>query len=222
MGKWNRFERMSASIIQTGQGCDHRRVTHSRKEDAMMKTSRTAKNTPASKWLASIRCLLLVTVLVSLALNNRERILDKVRVWNKRFLNPRTLKIAGRKNSPYVLLQHVGRRSGKAYMTPVVADYAQSWEGFLIPLPYGVHTDWCRNVLAAGRCTIIKDQVLYHAIEPTLIDAVEAFPELPVPVRATFRAFGVKKFLKVWTREPASLKNQAGLTAAEKAVETAH
>lgn len=147
--------------------------------------------------LAWIGRALMLAVIVVIAMNNRKRILDKVRVFNKHYLNPCILQIAERRKSPYAILQHVGRRNGSMYTTPVVASFAQSWDGFVIPLPYGVNTDWCRNVMAAGRCTITKNQVVYKAIEPTIIDAAVAFPELPVLLRKTLRSIGVQKFLKV-------------------------
>ena len=180
----------------------------------------TAKNRPARRrnWFAGIRRVLILAVIVSIALNNRERILGKVRIFNKRYLNPRALKIAGRLNSPYATLRHVGRRSGSMYTTPLVADFAQNWDGFIIPLPYGVNTDWCRNVMAAGRCTITKDQVVYNIIEPTIVDAAVAFPELPALLRGTLWAFGVKKFLKVRIEKPAELEKPAEPAVAKETV----
>lgn len=184
-----------------------------------MTGSTTAKNRSASrsKWFAAMRCGLLLAVLVLIARNNRERILDRVRILNKRYLNPRTLRMAGRKHSPYALVRHVGRCSGRAYTTPVVADFARSWDGFVIPLPYGMQTDWCSNVLAAGRCTITKDQTVYQVVEPTIVDAAVALPELPALLRETLRAFGVKQFLKVRLETPAELERPAGLAVAQEA-----
>jgi hypothetical protein len=180
----------------------------------------TAKNHPARRSIsfAWIWCVLILAVIVSIAMNNWERILGKVRVFNKRYLNPRTLKIAGRLKSPYAMVQHVGRRSESVYTTPVVADFAQSWDGFVIPLPYGVKTDWCRNVMAAGRCTITKDQVVYTVIEPTIVDAAVAFPELPALLCGTLRAFGVKKFLKVRIAKLAELEKPEEPAAAKETV----
>jgi deazaflavin-dependent oxidoreductase (nitroreductase family) len=185
-----------------------------------MNGSGTAKNRSARRrnWFAGIRRVLILAVLVSIVMNNRERILSKVRVFNKRYLNPRTLKIAGRLNSPYAMVRHVGRRSGSVYTTPVEAVFAQSWDSFVIPLPYGVNTDWCRNVMAAGRCTITKDQVAYNVIEPTIVDAAVVFPELPALLRGTLRAFGVKKFLKVRIEKPAEFEKPAEPAAAKETV----
>ncbi len=162
-----------------------------------------------SNWFAASRRVLLLAVLASIALHNRERILDRVRIVNKRYLNPRTLKMAGRKNRPYALVQHVGRRTGRAYTTPIEAVFAQGWDGFVIPLPYGTRTDWCRNVMAAGRCTITKDEVVYQVSEPTIVDGAVALPELPALLRETLRVFGVKQFLKVRMEPPAELEHPA-------------
>src|SRR5690348_16438889 len=76
-----------------------------------------------------------------------------VRVFNHYVLNPILQRFAGRPGFYAALLRHTGRRSGRAYETPVVAMLVN--DGVLIPLPYGAHTDWCRNVLAAGRCSMV-------------------------------------------------------------------
>jgi len=62
------------------------------------------------------------------------------------------LPIAGRRRSPYALLEHIGRRSGRAYMTPVGA--FRFGDGFVIGLSYGADVDWCRNVFASGHAAV--------------------------------------------------------------------
>src|SRR5215472_3545354 len=64
------------------------------------------------------------------------------------------LKIAGGRLRAYSLLKHVGRSSGKPYATPLTA-YPLG-DGFVIALLYGDATtvSWCRNVMAAGECTL--------------------------------------------------------------------
>ncbi|HUH69305.1 MAG TPA: nitroreductase, partial [Mycobacterium sp.] len=56
------------------------------------------------------------------------------------------LRLAGRKHWYASAIRHAGRRSGKQYATPVVADRVA--DGFVIPLPYGTRVDWLQNVLA--------------------------------------------------------------------------
>ncbi|GCE27380.1 hypothetical protein KDA_28640 [Dictyobacter alpinus] len=165
-----------------------------------MDTSRLARKRSSRRrggWLAGIRIILMLTVLVAIVRSNRKQILDRIRIFNKHYTNPRVLKIAARRNSPYAVLHHVGRHSGNEYTTPVVADFAQKLESFVIPLPYGSNTDWCRNVMAAGRCTLIKDQVAYTLVAPTIIDAAAVLPELPAPVQRTLRALGLQKFMQI-------------------------
>ncbi|GHO88621.1 hypothetical protein KSZ_66270 [Dictyobacter formicarum] len=147
--------------------------------------------------MVGIRLVLMLAVLVAIARSNRERLLNRLRTFNKHYMNPRVLKIAGRHNSPYAALQHVGRRSESIYTTPVLADFVPRLGGFVIPLPYGENTDWCRNVMASGHFTLTRDQVVYTLIEPTLIDAADVLPELPAPMQGMWRSLGLKKFLKV-------------------------
>ena len=78
---------------------------------------------------------------------------NAVRVFNKHVLNPAMLTLAGRKHWYAAVIRHTGRRSGKSYATPVVADRVA--DGFILPLPYGTGVDWLRNVLAAGSATIV-------------------------------------------------------------------
>lgn len=73
--------------------------------------------------------------------------LAAVRRFNRRYLNPVMLRMAGRRHWYAARLEHVGRTSGRRYATPVVARPLPG--GFAVPLPYGVHVDWLRNVQAA-------------------------------------------------------------------------
>ena len=61
--------------------------------------------------------------------------------------------VAGRRWTPlWGLMRHRGRRSGHPYATPVVLRPIPG--GFVVPLPWGPTTDWCRNVLAAGGAVV--------------------------------------------------------------------
>ena len=52
----------------------------------------------------------------------------------------------------FAVVHHVGRRSGRAYRTPV--NLFPDDGGYVIALPYGPGTDWLKNVLAAGGCEL--------------------------------------------------------------------
>lgn len=56
-----------------------------------------------------------------------------VRTFNKHILNPMMLAVAGRRHWYAAALHHTGRRSGRHYTTPVVAQPVP--DGFVIPLP---------------------------------------------------------------------------------------
>lgn len=52
-------------------------------------------------------------------------------------------------------LQHIGRRSGQEYVTPVLA--VPFGDGFVVPLAYGRSVDWFRNVMVAHGCKLVED-----------------------------------------------------------------
>jgi deazaflavin-dependent oxidoreductase (nitroreductase family) len=115
-------------------------------------------------------------------------------------LNPVILKLAG---GPHFLmaarLTHTGRRSGRTYVTPVSA--RRAGEVALIPLTFGSQSDWSRNVLAAGRCSLRLEGVDYDATAPTLLSLEEADPHIRTVFgrleRASLRLLGIGQFLRL-------------------------
>lgn len=122
---------------------------------------------------------------------------DIVRRYNKYVLNPLMLILAGRRYWYASALHHVGRRSGRRYVTPVVADAVA--DGYLVPLPYGTGVDWLRNILAAGTCTLDVHgrTVTAHALE--VIPAERALALLPPSRASWWRLVGMDEFLKLST-----------------------
>jgi deazaflavin-dependent oxidoreductase (nitroreductase family) len=49
---------------------------------------------------------------------------------------------------PYASIEHVGRRSGRRYSTPVVATV--KGDHIYVAVLYGEESDWVKNVIAAG------------------------------------------------------------------------
>jgi deazaflavin-dependent oxidoreductase (nitroreductase family) len=123
------------------------------------------------------------------------RFLDRVRQFNKRALNPAVLALTRRWSGGYAILHHIGRRSGKRYSTPVVA--IPTAEGFVIPMPYGADTDWCRNVLAAGGCVIQWKGKTYQASEPQVLDLASARAILPPLYRRLLPLVRISQVLRV-------------------------
>ena len=86
------------------------------------------------------------------------------------------LHLAGRPHWYAARLEHVGRRSGKRYATPVVALPVDG--GFAIPLPYGPDVDWRRNLQAAGS-GILQVNGVRHPIRDPRIVAADDLPAVP-------------------------------------------
>ncbi len=120
-------------------------------------------------------------------------IVDPLRRFNKRVTNRLALTPLGRR--VYAVVHHVGRRSGHQYLTPVIVEPTN--DGFLIPLPYGPHTDWRQNVLAVGGCTLEWHGRAYALTNPTVVTAAEALSAFHQPWRFSLRLYGVKEFLRL-------------------------
>jgi deazaflavin-dependent oxidoreductase (nitroreductase family) len=120
---------------------------------------------------------------------------DRVRRFNKRVLNPLMLRLAGRSHWYAGCLEHVGRRSGRTYRTPVVA--LPVLDGFVVPLPYGTHVDWLLNLLAAGTGSLKVKGVQYTVRQPRVLVADKLSGELPPMWRAVSRLYGSQHFLRV-------------------------
>jgi len=116
-----------------------------------------------------------------------------------RILNPAIVRLAGR---PHIRMtsqvRHVGRRSGRQYVTPVSARLAGNH--IVIPLTFGSQSDWSRNVRAAGGCVIRLDGTDYRGVRPRLADGgVLADAEIQAAFarreRLMFRLLGITRFL---------------------------
>jgi deazaflavin-dependent oxidoreductase (nitroreductase family) len=115
-----------------------------------------------------------------------------------KLLNPVMIKLAGRRHvRTAAQIHHVGRRSGREYVTPV--GVRLTGDTFVIPLTFGNSSDWSRNVRAAEGCTIRLDGADYRAVQPELADRDQAAPVVRAafsPVwRAMFRMLGIRQYL---------------------------
>jgi deazaflavin-dependent oxidoreductase (nitroreductase family) len=113
-----------------------------------------------------------------------------------RFVNPVILRIAGRRWMPIVgILRHRGRRSGRAYATPLgMRHFGNS---FVIPRTFGEEAAWYRNVLAAGGCVVTYLGKDYTLVEPEVIDYATAAPAFPRYERLQFRLIGINEYLRL-------------------------
>jgi len=113
-------------------------------------------------------------------------------------LNPVMLTLAGRRHVRMAAqIRHVGRKSGRPYVTPVGA--GRAGDTFVIPLTFGNQSDWSRNIRAAGGGTIRMNGVDYPVNQPQLASRAEAAPVVraafgPV-MRAGFGVLGIRQVL---------------------------
>jgi hypothetical protein len=117
------------------------------------------------------------------------------------------------------VLLHSGRRSGKEYITPIVAVRENS--SFVIPLPYGLQVDWFKNVMAAGSCELIYHGKMYHASKPEMISSNEGIEVFAGWVQARLRRLNTEYLLRL--REPSALVQRGpGNTAPVSVCSSAH
>jgi len=105
---------------------------------------------------------------------------------------------AGRRFFPiWLVIQHVGRTSGRPYATPVAGHRTN--DGFVIPMPFGPHTQWAKNVLAQGSAEMTASGHRYAVGDPRLLEGDEALAQFNRVERAILRAFGTRNVLAVRT-----------------------
>ena len=120
---------------------------------------------------------------------------DGIRTFNKRYLNRLTGKIARTSFGPFSIIEHVGRKSGKPYQTPIIA--IPSAGSFVLALTYGPEVDWYRNVLAAGRCKILWHQQEYVIDEIESLGVEQALPYFPWFERRVLKLVGIQDFVRM-------------------------
>lgn len=118
---------------------------------------------------------------------------------NQYWINP-IARTIGPRVPPFMLIHHIGRKSGQAYTTPVWA-FRQP-DGFLIVLTYGPHTDWLRNLQETGECTATYRGRTWRLTNPSVRHGDPGEQPLPYLVRKAIRAIGVEDILHV-TAAPA-------------------
>lgn len=113
-----------------------------------------------------------------------------------RYINPLTLLIAGRRWMPVVgILHHVGRRTGRAYATPL--GMRPLADTFLVPRTFGDSAAWYQNVIAAGWCVVTYRGRNYTLIQPQIVDYATAAPAFPRYELFLFRLIGINEYLRL-------------------------
>ena len=125
------------------------------------------------------------------------------------------LPFAGKRWNPiFSVVRHTGRRSGRAFETPIATRRDQ--DGFVLALAFGRGAQWYRNLVANGGGVIRWRGVDYPVGPPTDIDAAEALAAFNAIQRGGLRA--AKTARERWRRGqgPASVPpNRAAERAGE-------
>jgi deazaflavin-dependent oxidoreductase (nitroreductase family) len=80
----------------------------------------------------------------------------------------------------FAIVEHVGRRSGKPYRTPVSVFSAEvdGKPGVAILLTYGPDRDWLKNLVAAGGGRMQHYGKTFGLTEPRVVSKAEAAPHI--------------------------------------------
>jgi deazaflavin-dependent oxidoreductase (nitroreductase family) len=109
------------------------------------------------------------------------------RVATNRVVGPMARVLPG-----FAVVNHEGRRSGRAYSNPV--NLFRDGDRYVIALTYGKDSQWVRNVLAAGGCEIETRGRRVALTAPEIVHDPEA-RMVPAPVRPILRAVRVSDFM---------------------------
>jgi deazaflavin-dependent oxidoreductase (nitroreductase family) len=112
-----------------------------------------------------------------------------------RLTKPFVLRSAGTSGSPTAVVRHIGRVTGREHQTPVVV--ARVDDGFVVALPYGVDTDWLKNVRAAGTATIVVDGQAHAVDNPEVISIERATAHFRPKEQRLHRQFGVRQAVRL-------------------------
>ena len=124
-----------------------------------------------------------------------QTILDRIRVINKYFTNKLLILISGKNFGHFAILTHTGRKTGKLYKIPVIAEPFKN--GFVFALTYGKKVDWYANIMAKGSCSVYWKEKEYFLVNPAFIARETAVLAFPAIFRSLLIKMGIKYFLKL-------------------------
>jgi deazaflavin-dependent oxidoreductase (nitroreductase family) len=117
--------------------------------------------------------------------------------FNSRVTNPMARSI-----SPWLpgqgTLEHVGRKSGKRYRTPLLIFSIP--DGFVVLIGYGLKSDWLKNVFASGQAVLHKRGKSIALADPRLMSKAEAETLVAGPARVFYRVFPYNEAALVLTK----------------------
>lgn len=105
--------------------------------------------------------------------------------------NPLVMRygLAGGRRSPWGLVEHVGRKSGTTYHTPISIVGGPIDEQVYVRLTYGSGVHWVRNVERTGHCRIQVHETVLDLDAPTVVTAFEN-ERIPARLRSVMARTG--------------------------------
>ena len=101
------------------------------------------------------------------------RVPRAVAKFNRRITNPLAVRF-GRWAPLNGTLEHVGRKSGKTYQTPL--NIFETADGFVVPIGYGLESHWVQNALAGGPLTVHKAGRTIPVVDARIVSKADAEP----------------------------------------------
>ncbi|BBY98756.1 nitroreductase family deazaflavin-dependent oxidoreductase [Mycolicibacterium fallax] len=111
------------------------------------------------------------------------RLPQRLARFNRHVTNPIQRLWAGRAPS-FGILEHVGRKSGKTYRTPLTVFSTD--EGVAILLTYGPDRDWLKNLVADGGALMTRHGKTFRVVDPRVVDKAAAAPHVTGAARVVF------------------------------------
>ena len=140
------------------------------------------------------------TALMQWAFKSRNpRVMEWLTWYHKYVTNPVWVRFFAGRSANSALLHHVGRKSGRAFVTPLTAH--KSEDTLIIPMPYGTETDWLRNLQAAGRGVAELEGRRFSVDEPEVVLIDEVMSLLPPLVVRIVRMHETEHALKLHVAE---------------------
>jgi deazaflavin-dependent oxidoreductase (nitroreductase family) len=117
---------------------------------------------------------------------------ERLARFNRIVTNRIARRVAGRAPG-FAIVEHVGRRSGRTYRTPVNI-FRNGEDRYVIALTYGRDSQWVRNVLAAGGAEVVTRGRRLRLVEPVVIRD-EQRTMMPAGVRSVLGVIRVDDFM---------------------------
>ncbi|PWB55971.1 MAG: nitroreductase family deazaflavin-dependent oxidoreductase [Anaerolineales bacterium] len=125
----------------------------------------------------------------------KQATLDRIRQLNKAATNKLLIHLCGKKFGHFAILGHLGRKSGRLYQIPIIAEPYE--DGFVIALTYGKKVDWLKNVLARGSCSLRWKNRDYALVHPEFVSPERSLLAFPAIFRSGLRMMGIEYFLRL-------------------------